>query len=107
MVSGDGIILDAFKRREQFNAIRRFMVIFLCGEVASFNISTGDHQDLYFFVMGTQLFVLIVSSLFLNEEYISQRRFLLIVSGLCTLIGIAYVTVYIVLVSNDIGNIRR
>ncbi|AFM98802.1 hypothetical protein EHEL_081020 [Encephalitozoon hellem ATCC 50504] len=106
-VGADPDINNAFKRREQFNAIRRFMVIFLCGEVASFNVSIRDHKDLYFFITGTQIFVLLLSSIFLNEEYAFQRKFLLVVSGVCTLASVAYITTYISLSSSDKGHIRK
>ncbi|KAG5860528.1 hypothetical protein KMI_01g01690 [Encephalitozoon hellem] len=106
-VGADPDINNAFKRREQFNAIRRFMVIFLCGEVASFNISIRDHKDLYFFITGSQVFVLILSSIFLNEEYAFQRKFLLVVSSACSLVGVAYIAIYISLASSDKGRIRK
>ncbi|WEL39258.1 hypothetical protein PFJ87_08g01210 [Encephalitozoon hellem] len=107
-VGADPDINNAFKRREQFNAIRRFMVIFLCGEVASFNISASEHHEkIYFFMVGTQIFVLLLSSIFLNEEYAFQRKFLLVVSSACTLAGVAYITTYISLSSSDKGHIRK
>ncbi|KAL7345303.1 hypothetical protein P7C65_08s1g12990 [Encephalitozoon intestinalis] len=82
------------------------MLIFLCGEVASFNISIRDNKDVFFFVAGTQIFVIFLSFIFFNEEYVHQRRFLLGFSRLCTLGGIAYTVIYIVMASRS-SEIRK
>ncbi|CAD26409.2 hypothetical protein [Encephalitozoon cuniculi GB-M1] len=106
-VGADPVINGAFKRREQFNAIRRFMIIFLTGEIASFNMNIRDHKDVYFFIVGTQIGVLVTASIFENEEYVRQRKFLILVSGLCTLGGVAYTVVYISLVSVGSNTTRK
>lgn len=75
--------------------------MFLCNEIASFNINIRDYTDHYFLVLGTLTAAFVGLSILPNDESVNKRRFFLLFSGVCALGGVAYTVIDIVRVSLD------
>lgn len=94
----DVVILEAFKIRDQFNAIKTFSVLFFASEVASFSVNFTDLKFAqYTFDMVSVAIAFLILSIFPDEENVLQRKVFLVFNVACILGGIAYLAIDCVL----------